>query len=67
MIKKNNTLMTVENKSEDEVIAFTYIEIYRKTQPGLNDGLLLMHAVQCVDMLNKIDVLMYISHSVVLL
>ena len=40
---KNNAQMTIENQSK--TITFTSVEIYRKTQLGLNSGLLLMHAV----------------------
>ena len=35
----------LKNLSDNKVITFTSIEIYRKTQLGLNSGLLLMHAV----------------------
>ena len=41
--------MTIENKSKDEVITFIPMQIYRKTHLGLADGLLLMHAVHCIN------------------
>ena len=37
--------MTIENNGEDEASTCTSIEIHRKTQLGLNSGLLLMHTV----------------------
>ena len=44
--------MKIENKSKDKVIAFIPRKIYRKTQLGLTEGLLLMHAVHCINMQN---------------
>ena len=38
--------MTIENKNKGKVITFIPMQVYRKTQLGLSDGLLLMHAVQ---------------------
>ena len=48
--------MTIKNKSKDEVITFIPMQIYKKSQLGLNNGLLLLHAVHCVYMLNRIYV-----------
>ena len=44
-------------KTKVTTVAFTSIEIYRKTQLGLNSGLLLMHTVHHV---NIPDIFMYI-------
>ena len=44
--------MTIEYKTKDEVITFIPKQIYRKTQIGLTDGLLLTHAIHCINMWN---------------
>ena len=49
---KKNAQMTIENLSDNAVIAFTSIEIYRKTQLGLNICLLLTHTVHLANIPN---------------